>query len=224
MTRLHLGSRHHSLAAPDTTTAADWRERSACLDVTPELFFPDEDLPKSLQRQMEGEAKAICRGCPVLEQCRAWGESSPVRLHGVWGGTSDHDRRAPMVLASSKRASAVRREGRGLAVEHGTDLIGYRRRGLTDAEIAARYGTTVEAARRALRILLPAGGLAMRTLTPLERLLAVRETELRAMSAAGCGDHEIAKEFGAVDGTVNDALRILAHRDAAAAQNLELAA
>ena len=40
----------------------DWRDRAACLDVDPELFFPIGNTGPALA-QIE-EAKAVCRTCP----------------------------------------------------------------------------------------------------------------------------------------------------------------
>jgi len=48
----------------------DWRDRSACLDEDPELFFPIGNTgPAILQIE---EAKQVCRRCEVREQCLQW--------------------------------------------------------------------------------------------------------------------------------------------------------
>ena len=61
----------------------DWRDRAACLDVDPELFFPIGNTGPALA-QID-EAKAVCRTCPVVDTCLKWaietGQDS-----GVWGG------------------------------------------------------------------------------------------------------------------------------------------
>ncbi len=45
----------------------DWRDRAACLDADPELFFPIGNTgPAILQIE---EAKAVCRTCPVIDSC-----------------------------------------------------------------------------------------------------------------------------------------------------------
>jgi WhiB family redox-sensing transcriptional regulator len=68
----------------------DWRNRSACLDEEPELFFPIGSTGPAL-RQTEA-AKAICRRCEVAETCLSWaletGQDS-----GVWGALSEDERR-----------------------------------------------------------------------------------------------------------------------------------
>ena len=51
-------------------TDHDWRARSACSAVDPDLHHP-EGWGKRYARQID-EAKAICRSCPVREDCDAW--------------------------------------------------------------------------------------------------------------------------------------------------------
>jgi WhiB family redox-sensing transcriptional regulator len=69
----------------------DWRDRSACLDEDPELFFPIGNTgPAILQIE---EAKQVCRRCDVREQCLAWALEAG-QDHGVWGGMSEDERRA----------------------------------------------------------------------------------------------------------------------------------
>jgi WhiB family redox-sensing transcriptional regulator len=71
--------------------AMDWRDRSACLDEDPELFFPIGNTgPAILQIE---EAKQVCRRCDVREQCLAWALEAG-QDHGVWGGLSEDERRA----------------------------------------------------------------------------------------------------------------------------------
>ena len=68
----------------------DWRDRSACKDEDPELFFPIGNTgPAILQTQ---EAIAVCRRCEVREQCLAWALEIGMD-HGVWGGLSEEKRR-----------------------------------------------------------------------------------------------------------------------------------
>jgi len=68
-----------------------WRNKAACLDEEPELFFPIGNTGPALA-QIE-EAKAICHRCQVVELCRSWA----IDFHqdaGVWGGLSADERRA----------------------------------------------------------------------------------------------------------------------------------
>ena len=47
-----------------------WRNRAACLEEDPELFFPIGNTGPALL-QIE-EAKAVCRRCEVVETCLKW--------------------------------------------------------------------------------------------------------------------------------------------------------
>src|SRR5690242_10787110 len=78
-------------ASSRSTISMDWRDRAACLDEDPELFFPIGNTgPAILQIE---EAKAVCRRCEVREQCLAWALEAG-QDHGVWGGMSEDERRA----------------------------------------------------------------------------------------------------------------------------------
>jgi WhiB family redox-sensing transcriptional regulator len=59
--------------------------------VDPELFFPIGSTGPALL-QVE-DAKAVCRGCEVIETCLSWAVESGQDA-GVWGGLSEDERRA----------------------------------------------------------------------------------------------------------------------------------
>ncbi len=67
----------------------DWRNYAACRDVDPDLFFPLGTSGASLP-QID-EAKQICRTCPVCAPCLRWALDSGDA--GVWGGTTEDERR-----------------------------------------------------------------------------------------------------------------------------------
>ena len=66
----------------------DWRQDAECAkpDVDTEQFFSND-------RRVVAMAKKVCRECLVTEHCLQYaiehGEAS-----GVWGGTSENERRA----------------------------------------------------------------------------------------------------------------------------------
>lgn len=70
---------------------ADWRDAAACLDADPDLFFPIGAAGPALSQVTE--AKRICRACPVRQRCLSWALGQAV-LSGVWGGTTEEERRA----------------------------------------------------------------------------------------------------------------------------------
>ena len=66
-----------------------WRNRSACLDEDPELFFPiGTGHPALLQAE---EAKVVCRRCAVVQTCLKWASESG-QDSGIWGGLSADER------------------------------------------------------------------------------------------------------------------------------------
>ena len=68
----------------------DWRLLAACRHADPELFFPVSPSGPSLDQVTQ--AKAICAGCPVRQQCLAFALDTR-QDHGVWGGMSEEERR-----------------------------------------------------------------------------------------------------------------------------------
>src|SRR4028119_948662 len=88
------------------THSMDWRDRSACLDEDPELFFPIGNTGPALL-QIE-EAKAVCRRCEVIDTCLKWALENGQDA-GVWGGLSEDERRAlKRRNARARRASSAR--------------------------------------------------------------------------------------------------------------------
>ncbi len=69
----------------------DWRQNAACIGEDPELFFPVGTTGPAIG-QVE-KAKAVCRGCDVIDQCLEWALASNQDA-GVWGGMSEDERRA----------------------------------------------------------------------------------------------------------------------------------
>ncbi len=69
----------------------DWRHRALCRDEDPELFFPIGTTGPALT-QVE-KAKQVCGRCPVTQDCLIWALETGQDA-GVWGGTSEEERRA----------------------------------------------------------------------------------------------------------------------------------
>jgi len=69
----------------------DWVQRAKCKDEDPELFFPVGTSGPALE-QIE-RARAICMQCEVREDCLEWALASGQDA-GVWGGTSEEERKA----------------------------------------------------------------------------------------------------------------------------------
>ena len=60
-----------------------WRSQAACRGLDPELFFPKRG-------ERVGAAKAVCARCPVCAECLELGLEEHL---GVWGGTTEYERR-----------------------------------------------------------------------------------------------------------------------------------
>jgi WhiB family redox-sensing transcriptional regulator len=70
-----------------------WQYRAACKGPQSHLFFAPNHIERKQERlRRERAAKAICRQCPVLEECREY--ALVVReQHGIWGGMNEYERR-----------------------------------------------------------------------------------------------------------------------------------
>ncbi|MFE0445573.1 WhiB family transcriptional regulator [Streptomyces fungicidicus] len=80
----------------------NWRGRAACRTEDPDLFFPiGTSGPALVQTE---QAKAVCRRCPVREQCLEWALDTGQSV-GVWGGTSETERRALKRRIAARRSS-----------------------------------------------------------------------------------------------------------------------
>lgn len=62
-----------------------WQLRSNCLGVDPDLFFPERG-------ESTREAKEVCKGCTVREECLEYALSNGEKF-GIWGGLSERERR-----------------------------------------------------------------------------------------------------------------------------------
>lgn len=71
--------------SPDADTTTPWQELGACRGVDTAIFFPG-------QGESVAEAKAICASCIVRTECADYALSTGQRF-GIWGGTSERDRR-----------------------------------------------------------------------------------------------------------------------------------
>jgi hypothetical protein len=81
--------------ATDTTTAddilalleaPDWHRDAACKEA------PDTVTWFPALGESTGRAVAICQGCLVAPECRAWSLAQGPNLQGVWAGLSARER------------------------------------------------------------------------------------------------------------------------------------
>jgi WhiB family transcriptional regulator, redox-sensing transcriptional regulator len=74
----------------------NWMARGNCRFEPPATFFPSDGVGVEL-------AKRICGTCAVREQCLEYALDNRID-HGVWGGTSERQRRR--MLKKRKASSA----------------------------------------------------------------------------------------------------------------------
>jgi WhiB family redox-sensing transcriptional regulator len=70
--------------------ADDWRRAAACRNTEPDLFFPVGTTGPAVD-QIDA-AKRVCRSCEALEPCLDFALATN-QESGVWGGTSEEERR-----------------------------------------------------------------------------------------------------------------------------------
>lgn len=144
-------------------TDTEWKLKAAC-DVTihGDIWYRPSGVEKhSVRKARIAKATAVCRGCPVLEQCR---NNSAGEGEGIWAGI-DHDAPPPREPKPRKKragkpadsengrrasASATAAQQRRFdhMVEHMTRL---HHDGHAFDDILAELGTSAHALRRRLR-------------------------------------------------------------------------
>lgn len=71
----------------------DWQMRAACRGSDTANFYHPENERGPSRTKREVRAKAVCSGCPVIENCRRWALEAR-EPYGVWGGLSADEREA----------------------------------------------------------------------------------------------------------------------------------
>lgn len=82
-----------------------WMAKGLCANQPPETFFPSDGVGVEI-------AKRVCMKCPVQEGCLEYALSNRID-HGVWGGTSERQRRR-ILKARRKEAEKTERRERKL--------------------------------------------------------------------------------------------------------------
>lgn len=80
----------------------DWEEEAACRDVPGHLFFPESGDPLSA-----GDMRKFCSTCPVQLPCLQYAMAHP-DTEGIWGGTTETDRRRLRRLRNGYRPEMAR--------------------------------------------------------------------------------------------------------------------
>ncbi len=69
----------------DETTDTGWMSQGNCRNHPPAAFFPSDGVGVD-------RARRICGTCPVQNVCLEYALANRID-HGVWGGTSERERR-----------------------------------------------------------------------------------------------------------------------------------
>lgn len=88
-------------------TQFDWMKQAECKGMPIDIFYVEEDEPTD-------DAKAICRRCPVIKDCREY-----ALLHereGFWGGLSEAERRS---VRRKKKIRVTEYRSGSLLPDHG---------------------------------------------------------------------------------------------------------
>ena len=75
-----------------------WHDFANCLGVDPDLFFPERGASTK-------EAKEVCRGCVVRDDCLEYALQNGEKF-GIWGGMSERERRRIRRQRALARAAA----------------------------------------------------------------------------------------------------------------------
>lgn len=76
----------------------DWMSDGNCTDLPPATFFPSDGVGVDAARK-------ICADCPVRSPCLEYALANRID-HGVWGGTSERERRR--ILRQRRLGAAAR--------------------------------------------------------------------------------------------------------------------
>ncbi len=80
-----MGGVDQANGLPMFTALGNWADRGACRNAGVNMF-PSGPRGRTA-------AKHVCAVCPVIEECRAWAMNQSTRLDGIWGGTTQRERR-----------------------------------------------------------------------------------------------------------------------------------
>ena len=75
-----------------------WHQRGACCGTHPDLFFP-------LRGESNKEAKSVCEGCEVKEECLSAALDGNENF-GIWGGMSERERRRIRTVKAPLKSSS----------------------------------------------------------------------------------------------------------------------
>ena len=76
----------------------EWRNQAACSGLPTKLFYPERG-------DRAPTARAVCRGCPVSDDCLEYAFREDVR-HGIFGGKTEDERQSIRRRRNKQRKEA----------------------------------------------------------------------------------------------------------------------
>ena len=92
-----------ALTADAFSSSVDWRKDARCRDTDPGLFFPIGTTGMAIEQIQN--AKDVCDHCNAKAACLEFALSTNQDT-GVWGGTSEEERRVIRRARRKQRAAA----------------------------------------------------------------------------------------------------------------------
>jgi WhiB family redox-sensing transcriptional regulator len=74
-------------------------DKGMCRGLDPDMFFPERGGPTR-------EAKVVCQACAVRDECLEYALDNAEKF-GIWGGTSERERRQLRRTRATRRQSAA---------------------------------------------------------------------------------------------------------------------
>lgn len=81
----------------------EWQRNGACRNLNQLFFHPEAERGQARKARI-AMAKTVCRGCPVIVQCRHHALTAE-EPYGIWGGMDERERRD--AIARRRRVSAA---------------------------------------------------------------------------------------------------------------------
>lgn len=162
-------------------SGTEWMNQAECRSSDPEIFF---DNP--------AQAKAVCAPCPVMAQCRQFGQGE---AFGVFGGLDASER---------ENERHGRREARQDRDEEARRLY---LAGESFASIAERLGLTVSNAKWIINNGADSGAVAREAKAKRKELAEANAEKVRQLHAEGLTAYAIIKATGLSNATVYRVVR-----------------
>ena len=90
---MHTPAPHAASQPAQTLEPPAWRGRAECRrDTAVHFFAPAHFERKEEKDAREGQARALCRTCPVQQACLEY-SLTVQEPHGIWGGLNELERR-----------------------------------------------------------------------------------------------------------------------------------